>query len=306
MKAKLLLLFLFSMSILGYGNQSINDYINIKGTRLLISPPKGFTPSKNFVGLDGGDKGIIQVMDMVGGNFESNTATYTRLEFEKRGVTVLDFKELTIDGFKAKFAHIVGNQNMEGIQIVFGDATFSVMVNAFYPSQFREEQFQTIKNSLLTMKYDKKMVVDPFAASHFLIHPNTSKFKFTEASANMFLFSENGIKKESYGNDPIAMITTYPFDTTMKKESLIDNMINELVQQGFIKKEIKTTDAKSINGYDSFIAEVYFQHKSEEKLAYMAVLIKNDIVVFFNGMAQSKYETNIVEFKKLIQAIKIK
>lgn len=306
MKAKLFLFFLFTINVFGYNNPNITDYINIKGTRLSIIPPKGFTESKTIIGLEKGEIAVIQIMDLVGGNFESNTATYTKAEFERKGLTVLEFKELTIDGFKAKFSNIKGKDNRELVQIVFGDATFSVMVNAIYPSNLRDELLPDITNSLLKVKYDKKMIVDPFSASHFLVDPNTSKFKFAKASANMFVFSENGIDKVSYENEPIALITSYPFDKTMTKEAVIESMVNGLLQQRFIKKEIKNTSKKNINGYEAMEIELYLEHNSKDKLAFMTVLIKDNIAISFSGVAESNFEENISEFKKLTNAIKIK
>lgn len=306
MKVKLFLFFLLTMNVFSYNNQNVADYINIKGTRLSIIPPKDFTESKTIIGLEKGEIAAIQVMDLVGGNFESNTATYSKAEFERKGITVLEFKELTIDGFKAKFANVKGKNDLELIQIVFGDATFSVMVNAIYPSSLRDELLPDITNSLLKVKYDKKKIVDPFAASHFIVVQNTSKFKFVKASANMFIFSENGIDKESYESEPIALITSYPFDKTMTKETVIESMVNGLLQQRFIKKEIKNTSKKNINDYEAMEIELYLEHNSKDKLAFMTVLIKDNIVISFSGMAESNFEENISEFKKLTSSIKIK
>lgn len=301
MKFKLILLFI-SINIFAQNN----NYVNIKGTRLSIIPPKGFVDADNFIGLIKDETTGIQIMDLVGGNFDSNTATYTRATFEKKGIAVLEFDELKIDGFQAKFSHIKSADNSERVNVVFGDSTFSVMVTAFFPSSSSEELFPGIKKSFLKIKYDKNLIIDPFASSAFKVEKNESKFKFAKASANMFIFSENGIDKKSYEDEPMVMISSYPLDESVTKEKLIEDSVNGLIQQGFVNKETKNMSKKSINGYDTIEAEFYFEHKTEPKLAFITISIKNKVAIVFYGMAKSKFQENIIEFKKLSNKLTIK
>ncbi len=306
MKTKLILFLLISLNIFGQNSLTKSGYINIKGTKLYIIPPKGFKESKNMVGLEKNGTALIQVMDLVGGNFDSNTTTYTRDEFEKKGVSVLELREIEIDGYKAKFSHIKGGDSNEILQVVFGDSTFTAMVMGIYPSNLRNELFSDLKAAFLKIKYDKTLVIDPFSASVFKIGKNESKYKFAKASANMFIFSENGIIKDSYVDEAMMMITSVPFDKTMLKEQLVDELVNGLTRQGFIKKESKNLSKKSINGYNTIEVEYYFDHKSEIKLMFITVLVKNDKALLIYGSAKSHFEENIIEFKKLTSVISIK
>jgi len=301
MKFKLILLFI-SFNLFAQNN----NYVNIKGTRLSIIPPKGFVAAENFVGLKKDETTGIQIMDLVGGNFDSNTPTYTRATFEQKGITVLEFNELKIDGFQAKFSHIKGTDSSERVNVVFGDSTFSVMVTAIFPTSSREELFPEIKKAFLKIKYDKTLVIDPFASSAFIVEKNESKFKFARASANMFIFSENGIDKESYDDEPMVMITSFPFDESLTKESFLEDLVNGLIKQGFIKKETKNVSKESINGYNTIGAECYFEHKSESKLVFLNILMNTNKVIVFYGMTNSKYQENIIEFKKLLNNLTIK
>lgn len=302
MKFKLIVLFI-SFNLFAQNN----NYVNIKGTRLSIIPPKGFVDAENFIGLKKDETTGIQIMDLVGGNFDSNTATYTKATFEKKGITVLEFEELKIDGFKAKFSHLKVTDGSESVQLVFGDSTFSVMVIGLFPTSSREELFSEIKKAFLKIKYDKNLIIDPFASSAFKVEKNESKFKFAKASANMFMFSENGIDKKSYDDEPTVLITSLPFDNKDNtKEKLFEDLVNGLIAQGFIKKETKNESKKSINGYDTLEVECYFEQKSEPKLAFMTILINNNKAIIFYGMAQSNFQENIIEFKKLSNKLTIK
>lgn len=301
MKFKLIVLFI-SFNLFAQNN----NYVNIKGTRLSIIPPKGFVAAENFIGLKKDETSGIQIMDLVGGNFDTNTATYTKATFEKKGITVLEFEELKVDGFKAKFSHLKVTDGSESVQLVFGDSTFSVMVIGLFPTSSREELFSEIKKAFLKIKYDKNLIIDPFASSAFKVEKNESKFKYAKASANMFMFSENGIDKKSYDDEPMVMITSLPFDESMTKEKLFEDLVNGLIEQGFVKKETKNLSKKNINGYDTIEVECYFEHKSVPKLAFMTILIKNNKAIIFYGMAQTNFQENINEFKKLSNKLTIK
>jgi hypothetical protein len=300
MKFKLIVLFI-SFNLFAQNN----NYVNIKGTRLSIIPPKGFVDADNFVGLKKDETTGIHIMDLERGGFESNTTTYTRAKFEKRGITVLEFEELLIDGFKAKFSHLK-DASSESVQIVFGDSTFSVMVIGYFPTSSREELFSEIKKAFLKIKYDKNLIIDPFASSAFKVEKNESKFKLIKASANFFMFSENGVENESKDHEPMVIITSCPFDETMTKEKLIEFSVNGLIQQGFVKKEIKNISEKSINGYNTMEVEYYFEFKSEPKLALITILVKDTKAIIFYGMAQTNFQENIIEFKKLSNKLTIK
>src|SRR6185437_8399292 len=73
-------------------NSKTSKHINIPGTRLYIIPPPGFIVSKTFLGLQKGENSMINIMDLIGGNFNTNTATFNKEEFEKKGAKVFDFK----------------------------------------------------------------------------------------------------------------------------------------------------------------------------------------------------------------------
>ncbi|MCO6163002.1 hypothetical protein [Flavobacterium sp. NRK F7] len=133
-----------------------------------------------------------------------------------------------------------------------------------------------------------------------------SKFKFAKATANMFIFSENGVVKDSYTDESMVLVTSVPNNTTLSKDDFLENLVNGLIQQGMVKKEVKNISKTSINNYDTIEAEIYFEHKSKMKLACITILIKNDIALLVYGMANSNYEETVQEFKKLTHQLTIK
>ncbi|UOX32940.1 hypothetical protein LXD69_12940 [Flavobacterium sediminilitoris] len=282
-----------------------NKYLNIPGTRLSIIPPNGFKISKSIVGLEKENESMIQVMDLIGGNYDSNTNTFTKSEFENKGIKVLDFKEIKIDNYNAKYAHLKGNEKEEYINLVFGDSTFSVMVMAISNSSDKT-LLTEIKDALLKIKYDKEIIIDALATSFFEIDSNDSKFKFAKSSANMFIYSENGIVKESYNNEPMVMISTLPNDFSTTKEMMTESIINGLLQNGFSLKEERKPVIGKINGYESIETEYIAESKGMEKLVYLTVLINDDKAISFYGITGTDFEQNLIEFKKISHNLRFK
>src|ERR1700749_2945507 len=110
---KLLSLFLFtSLAAIGQtpantikasiNNKKTTAHINIPGTRVYIIPAAGFKPAISFTGIQKGAQSAINVYDLVGGDFYSNAAQFSKSDFLYRGIKVLDYRELTIDGYPAK------------------------------------------------------------------------------------------------------------------------------------------------------------------------------------------------------------
>ena len=60
---KILLILLVSSNLFGCNNQNEGNYLNIKGTKLSIIPPKGYFESKSIIGLEKNETTAIQVMD---------------------------------------------------------------------------------------------------------------------------------------------------------------------------------------------------------------------------------------------------
>src|ERR1700710_705897 len=78
-------------------NTRTSQHINIPGTRLFIVPPPNFAVATNFVGLQKNDKAVINVYDLVGGDFYTNAATFNKAEFEKKGIKVFEYKEFSVN-----------------------------------------------------------------------------------------------------------------------------------------------------------------------------------------------------------------
>lgn len=294
---------LFLVVSLGASCQK-QEYSNIKGTHLSLVVPEGFSQSPGLTGVEFKDEAMVYVMDLVGGNLESNTRDFRKSYFEAKGIEILEMDTLRIDGFPAKFAHLK-KDGSETMMLVLGDDTFSVMLSAMIVKNHAKFR-PIVKEMLMSARYDKNLKVDPFASAAFSVSKNDSRFKFAKTSANIFLFSEGGVVKDGYKDEPMVMIIPFPKDNTMTKQDLLDSMLGGLLQQGFVKKEVRNISVKPINGYDSMQAEVYLYKGLKEQMVWLCVLVKGDVAIGFYGTSHAYNLADLAEFKKLVTAIQIK
>ena len=287
-------------------NAKAGKQVNIPGTRLFINPPEGFKVASNFAGLQKDNYTGLQVYDLVGGNYYTNAATFSREAFEQKGVTVFDYKETTINGYPAKYIYMQADATAKTYALVFGDTTFSATIMAFCPAA-DEEVSRRIRKAILSVTYNKKLKVDPFATAVFKLDDSKSKFKFAKASANVFIYSVNGVNKETYGDDePMLMVNTLPADNTTTPSSIGGMLIGSLEKYGFTDKKLSYELTDKVNGYNAYEAVVYGNLKGQKTAIYQLVLLNKDKLVAIQGTAKNNYDSTIQDFKHLARTVTFK
>jgi hypothetical protein len=313
---KILYLFLFA-SLTAFGQTSNNKiksdiknsktskHINIPGTRLYIVPPAYFKVATTFTGLQKSDKAMLNITDLVGGNFYTNAATFSKEAFEKQGIRVFDYKDIKVNGYPAKYVSLQGDLTTKGYALVFGDTTFSTMIMAMYPVT-DEGTGKEIINSLNTVWYDKKKKIDPFETANFSLDDKASKFKFFQYNANLYIYSVGGIDNKEDKDASIVLVNQFPKDNTMTVKSIADMMLAKIQQYGLTNPQIKNASTQKINGYDTYETEVYGQLQGKNSLLYYCVVAKGDKAIVVQGVAKKDIENNLIEFKKLANTIQVK
>lgn len=286
-------------------NTKTSKHINIPGTRLYIIPPPNFNLSSGFIGLQKGEYSMVNIYDLVGGNINTNAATFNKVEFEKKGAKVFDFQEIKVNGYSAKFIHVQGDATAKAYELVFGDTTFTTMVMAVYPIS-DEKTGNDILNSLNTIYYDKNKKINPFETANFLLDDKNSKFKFFHYNANLYIYTIDGKEDKENKDAPVVLVLQSPMDKNMTAKSLAEMMIAKIKQYGLTNPEIKNSSSEKINGYETYLAEVYGQMNGKNSLIYYCVLAKDNKAIIIQGIAKNEIEDNIEEFKRMANAIKLK
>lgn len=270
--------------------------VNIPGTRVFIVVPDGFKISTTSPAIEKGNSGLVQAMDLVGGNFYTNAATFSKEKFEQRGVKVFEYKELKVNGFPAKLAFIQGDPQTKIYNLVFGDSTFSTMIMGAFASTDIKTGEQ-IKQAILSIYYDKTNKVDPFATAPFKLDDTKSIFKFAKFSASMYMYSVGGVNKNSYDNEPYFMVISIPREGATLK-AIADDMA-EIVKDS----NIKNISEGKTNGFQSLKREVYGKLNGKPTLLFQHVVLIGQSAVVMQGIADSNFDKNIIEFERLSNTV---
>lgn len=278
--------------------------VRVPGTKVSLMPPPGFRLATNFTGFEKDAFTAMTVMDLDGGNFYTNAATYTKEKFEGKGLLVLEFERLKVDGYPAIRALI--KSPVDGSlshQLVFGDTTFSAMVVGLVPSVDTSSS-NSVRHALGTVTYDKEVVVGPYEGTSFRANDRSTELKFAKKGGGIWLYSRDGVSKTSYGDDePVLMALPVPFGAPYTCTSMADKMISGLEEKGFSKSHTTNVSTKRVNGFDGYEAEYYGTMKGEQTVIYMLVVAFGDRAVVFEGKATEPFQPALKMFKTLAHTV---
>ena len=286
-------------------NTKTSKHINIPGTRLYIIPPPNFKVASTFIGLQKGETSMFNIYDLVGGNINTNAATFNKSEFEKQGAKVFDFREIKVNDFPARYIHMQGDAAAKSYSVVFGDTTFTTMIMTIYPVG-DEKTGNEILSSLNTIYYDKSKKIDPFETANFTLDEKVSKFKFFQYNANLYVYTIDGIENQNDNEAPVILVSQLPKDNTMTASSIGEMMIIKAQQYGLTNLEFKNTTRDRINRYETYQTEVYGQMQGKYSLLFYSVVTKDDKAIVIQGISKKDNQENVEEFKKIAQTVKIK
>lgn len=307
-KALILLLALFSTHLYAQNHEFGDDYQNITGTKVFMKTPTGFEPIDGVTAFQKGDAASIYVNDLIGGNFYSNGRNYTKENFEARGVSVLKFEEMEIDGYPARFALLQPNLLTLSYGVIFGDSSFSVLVSANCASLDIKTQ-KEFENAIFTMRYKKDFEFDPFHNAFFSFDNTQSKLKFEAYSGGMYVY----LREESYKGDSLASmlnVVPLPIGPEDTAETLLNNALQNFdvemrkQEQPIPNLKVVGFETEPLNGYSSKTALIVGGEGGKSQYFYFQVIVYQDKALLINGIPTSK--ACISDFKELLSTLKFK
>lgn len=234
-----------AFSLLILTNLKAQDDI-ILGTRISFNPPSGFTNTHHTTFNKG--HAFISVHETQGNNYYALIAYLSTNNFNKDlGYHIIESKDLTIDGYPAKYMMKQRDTAFVSMELHFGDSTFTGMISANYPAKDKKLE-EEIKQSILSVKYNKDLKVDPFAKSIFSLNDTDTKLKLTISSGFSFMYSINGNKNI----DPEKMLVkvySTPIDFRSSQRKTVEDLIVNLQSHGVKDLIFLSSSNPFINGY---------------------------------------------------------
>lgn len=289
-------------------NKLTGEHQNIKGTKVSLIPPKGFTDGLNFLGLQQTESGSsIMILD-IPGPFSETSSGINKENLLSKGVEVSKTEELTINGLPAIF--VTGTQNAYGniytkLILVFGTDSETIMINSVYPENLKKVGDE-IKKSILTVFYDADKKINPFDALDYAIDVSETKLKFGKSMSNSLIFSVDG-QSLTTSSDKTRLIVTKSFSqiTTEDKKLFC---INRLKQTPIEIVNIEYVNEITIDGVSGY--EIYAKGKSkkssETENIYQVILFSDKLYYILFGTTNDETEKSIEEIKNAVMTFRRK
>src|SRR5690606_32270908 len=133
-----------------------------------------------------------------------------------------------------------------------------------------------------------------------------SIYKHSVTNSNMFLFTENGIKKDNFMGESAYLVIQTPLEENSQTEPkfLFDNFLNSLVDRGLIISERIPSNKETLNGFNCYEELITGILNAEETHIIMTCVTHNNRGVVISGTAKDNFEITLKEFEKLTNKLK--
>jgi hypothetical protein len=276
-------------------------YTPIPGTRLFIQVPAGFRPASNYVGIVKDSITGVVITDLPGVNFFENTKDMTSQIFEKSGARVFEYKEFVFNGYSAKFVRLMGDNQLEGMNFLFGDSTFSMMLAGIYLPADTTTEHQ-MKRAMLSSGFELHKKINPFETVSFRLDETKSAFKFQSYAGGAFKYTRGGKQQtvKDGSNETLLMVAALPLRKSATVQSACESMLLQAQQSGLLNFQIVSAGPVKINGFSGYEMIVSGTIRNEHSGVLLLVLkVKSDQVVQFQGLYKAEDKTSPIEMKKL-------
>lgn len=311
MTTKILTTFLIFISLSVWGQKNIenklsSEHQNIKGTKVSLIPPNGFTDGLNFLGLQQVESSSSILILDIPGPYSEISKGITKENMLLKGVEVKKIEKLIMNGLPAIF--VTGKQNAHENRytkyiLVFGTDNETIMINSVFPENLKKIGSE-IKKSILTVFYEADKKINPFETLDYTIDVSESKLKFGKSMSNALIFSVDG-HVPTASSDKTNLIVTKSFSQITAEDKKLFCM-NRLKQTPIEIVQIEYTNEITIDGISGY--EIYAKGKSknsdETENIYQVILFSDKLYYLFFGTTNDETDKSVEEIKKAVKTFK--
>ncbi len=167
----------------------------VKGTRVSMTKPVGFTEAGNFSGfLDRVTGASIMVME-IPGPFQSVTAGYTAPLMKAKGMNLISRTDTKVGSYPGIFVEAtqkVYGDTYHKWALSFGDKSMTVMVTANCPESKWASLSGPLKASIATARLETQTKPRDLRADLTYALPDSAELKLAERMQNTLLFTVEG------------------------------------------------------------------------------------------------------------------
>lgn len=310
-KALFILIFLSSYFVSGQTmikSQLSPEHKEIRGSKINIIPPKGFTIASNFLGFQDAKTNSSIIVLEVPASFDKTSGSLTVENLLKQGVKALNIETIIFNGLKAKF--IKSEQTAYGIDfikysLVFGTESETMMINGIFPKENIQLE-QEITKAIMSSVYNPEKVISALDTVDFQISVEGTDFVFAKSMSNMLIYSRDG-KMPTELNDKASIViakSISKLEISDKKEFSI-NKIKGLTMQISKILQVEPISINGLSGYE-ILADGVNRKTGAKEQAYQVLLFNHLDYYVLYGSSSDNYDANSKIFKRIAASFKLK
>jgi hypothetical protein len=215
---KLVSRYLLPVLFLSIGNLLFGqERVAVAGSRISMIPPtKNAHLSDHYSVISVPDSYELSVVEFPISGLDEKMKEIDSAAYVKRGLEVTREFSMTVDGYTGKVIRVRSNLNADGVQFIFGDSTFFVMMSTLF-TRGDEVLFKQIIDSYKSIRVNKSKKINwnKFLAFE---QKTPNKFKLVEEECFPFkmIFQKDGVKNDSIFNDSYIWVQQLPNDGNFK------------------------------------------------------------------------------------------
>jgi hypothetical protein len=288
-------------------NTRTSRHVNVRGTRLYLIPPIGFTYSSKRSGFTNDVSSSIVAYDTIIENYFENNITNIVSRIEKRGDKILDKKSVTVQGYIGMFMTLQISRKTQMHVLLFGGKKTYTQIYMPFSScckQYADELLQ----SLNTIWYDKQTVLHPLDTAGFILQDKFSIYQYFgyDTNLNQYSYTINGKADSMDGSLPFVAISRQPTVSENNLATTAFELEKKMVSKYQMVNAVKKNFVSSkINGAALYQFETYGQINGVEALWHCCIITDGNQTFVFEGFSKTDLENSLTEFKKLAATFRI-
>lgn len=312
MKKTSLLLFLLFIMTTVFGqkkieNQLTSEHKNIKGTKVSLLIPDGFTEAPNFLGYQQEGSGSSIMVINIPGPYSEASKGITKEILLSQGVVSNKIKNYSFNGLPAVF--VKGVQNVRGTTfskyiLAFGNEAETIMVLGASPNELKKIGDE-IEKSILSTYYNSELAIDPFETLDWTIDVSNTKLKYASNMSTTLCYNVDG-KSPTQSIDETSLLagkSFSPMDIEDKKLYSL-NRVKKILFEIDTIKFVNEITIDGIYGYE-VLAEGWDKTGQSENI-YQVILFSDNFYYILLGTTNDRNGNSTDELKKAIRTFRRK
>jgi len=302
----MLALIAFAFGVSAHAGQAL---LPVRGTKVSLIPPPGFTAAKLFPGFQHEDSGSSIMVTEMPAPLSEIMKGMTVDGLATKGMTLLKSEDAKIAGRSAKLLSV--SQAAHGLTFhkwlgLFGTESATVLVVATFPEATSKTIGEPLRKAVLSSQWDPGKAVDRYEGLDFRI-TETTDLKIAKRIGNMLLITKDGASTRGEAKDPMVVVGSSVSKTTIAD---LETFSTARVKQTAGTKDLKVAAGKSVtigglSGYE-LSATAKDQKSGTPIVVYQVILAKAKHYYILQGMvAQTNAKRYVPQFSSIAKSFRL-